>query len=309
MAKQKTFTTDVSQLVVTDDDNYFGLEPELAAFERARFVVMSAPFEGTVSYGVGTGAGPDAIRGASQQVELFDEITRDEHIPRHGVCTLKPFNPKCTAEEMTMGQVYPVAQQIVKAGKFPILVGGEHSVSPGAVKACWEAWPELSVFHIDAHSDLREAYHDDKFSHASAAARMNEWCPIVQVGIRSRERMEAGQPDRPVHCYHAFDYHTEGPWIDEAIGHLSRNVYLTIDVDGFDPSVFPGTGTPEPGGLTWYLGLKMIQRLAQSRNIVGFDVVEVSPIKGQQVSEFAAARLMGRTIAFISQYCWGSASV
>jgi agmatinase len=192
----------------------------------------------------------------------------------------------------------------VKAGKFPVLVGGEHSVSPGAVKAVWEAYPDLSVFHIDAHSDLRDAYHDDKFSHASAAARINEWCPMVQVGIRSRERIEPGHPDRPVHCYHAFDYHTEGPWIDEAISKLSRNVYLTIDVDGFDPSVFPGTGTPEPGGLTWYLGLKMIQKLAQARNIVGFDVVEVAPTPGQQVSEFAGARLMGRIMAFISHYCW-----
>lgn len=296
--------SDIRDIVVTDEDNFFGLEPELASFERAKFVVMSAPYEGTVSYGIGTGAGPKAIRVASQQVELFDEITQAEHIPRHGVCTLRAFNPDCTAEEMTNGQICPVAQQIMKAGKFPILVGGEHSVSSGAVKAVHEVYPDLSVLQIDAHSDMRDAYGEDKFSHASVSARINEWCPIVQVGIRSRERMEPGHPERPVHCYHAFDYHTEGPWIDEAISKLSRNVYLTIDVDGFDPSVFPGTGTPEPGGLSWYLGLKIIQRLAQSRNIVGFDVVEVAPTEGQQVSEFAAARLMGRIIAFISHYCW-----
>jgi agmatinase len=295
---------DINSLVVTDEDNFFGLEPELASFERAKFVVMSAPYEGTVSYGIGTGAGPKAIRVASQQVELFDEITQAEHIPRHGVCTLRAFNPDCSAEEMTMGQIYPVAQQIVKAGKFPILVGGEHSVSSGAVKAVHEAYPDLSVLQIDAHSDMRDAYGEDKYSHASVSARINEWCPIVQVGIRSRERMEPGHPERPVHCYHAFDYHNEGPWIDEAISKLTRNVYLTIDVDGFDPSVFPGTGTPEPGGLSWYLGLKIIQRLAQSRNIVGFDIVEVAPVPSQQVSEFAGARLMGRIIAFISHYCW-----
>ncbi|MCA8913320.1 MAG: agmatinase [Planctomycetes bacterium] len=295
---------DLTDLLVTDDDNFFGLEPELTTLERARIVVMSAPYEGTVSYGKGTGAGPEAIRRASQQVELFDEITGEEHIPRHGVATLKAFNPDCTAEEMTIGQVYPAAKQIFEAGKFPILVGGEHSVSPGAVKAAFETYPDLSVFHIDAHSDMRESYDEDKHSHACAAARINEWCPIVQVGIRSREKFEPGHPDRPVHCYHAWDYHTEGPWIDEAIGKLSRNVYLTIDVDGFDPSVFPGTGTPEPGGLTWYLGLKIIQKLAKARNIVGFDIVEVAPTEGQQVSEFAAARLMGRTIAFVSKYCW-----
>jgi agmatinase len=294
----------IKDLLVTDDDNFFGLEPELATLERARFVVMQAPFEGTVSYGKGTGAGPDAIRAASQQVELFDEITRERHIPRHGVATLRPFDANCTSEQMTMGQIYPATQEIMALGKFPILVGGEHSVSSGAVKAVFERVPDLSVFQIDAHSDMRDAYTGGKYSHASVSARINEWCPIVQVGIRSREQIEPGHPDRPVHCYHAWDYHSEGPWIDEAISKLSRNVYLTIDVDGFDPSVFPGTGTPEPGGLSWYLGLKIIHKLAQSRNIVGFDVVEVAPTEGQQVSEFAAARLMGRIMAFISHYCW-----
>lgn len=296
--------TPLAELLVTDDDNYFGLEPELATLERAKFVVMQAPFEGTVSYGLGTGKGPDAVRRASQQVELFDEITGREHVPQHGVATLKPFDPDCTAEEMTNGKIYPAARQIVNAGKFPILIGGEHSVSSGAVKAVFENVAELSVLQIDAHSDMRDAYTGGQYSHASVSARINEWCPIVQVGIRSRERFEPGHPDRPVHAYHAHEYHTPGPWIDEAIGRLSRNVYLTIDVDGFDPSVFPGTGTPEPGGLSWYLGLEIIKRLAKQRNIVGFDIVEVAPVEGTQVSEFAAARLMGRIIAFISEYCW-----
>jgi agmatinase len=303
-AKPRAAAADVRKLVVMGDDNFFGIEPELATFERARIVVMSAPYEGTVSYGKGTGAGPAAIKRASQQVELFDEITRAEHIPVHGVCTLKPFDPKCSAEEMTMGKIYPVAKQIVDAGKLPVLVGGEHSVSPGAVKAVAEKYPDLSILHIDAHSDLRDAYHDDQYSHASAAARMNEYASIVQIGIRSRERIEPGRADKPVWCYHAYDYRQSGPWIDEAISHLSPNVYLTIDVDGFDPSVFPGTGTPEPGGLSWYTGLDVVEKLCKARNVVGFDIVEVAPTKGTQVSEFAGARLMGRIIAFISHYCW-----
>lgn len=294
----------LNDLLVTDDDNYFGLEPEMATLDRAKFVVMQAPYEGTVSYGHGAGRGPDAVRKASQQVELFDEITGREHIPQRGVATLKPFEPNCTAEEMTLGRIYPVAQQIMQLNKLPILIGGEHSVSPGAVKAVFETVADLSVLQIDAHSDLRNDYEGDEHSHACAAARINEWCPIVQMGIRSREKFEPGHPDRPVHVYHAHEYHAPGPWIDEAISKLSRNVYLTIDVDGFDPSVFPGTGTPEPGGLSWYLGLEIIQKLAKSRNIVGFDIVEVAPVDGTQVSEFAAARLMGRIIAFISEYCW-----
>lgn len=287
--------------VVRDDDNYFGLDPELADLNASEFVVMQAPFEGTVSYGKGTARGPDAIRHASQQVELYDEITNANHIERHGVCTLQPFDVRCSATELHQ-RVLNMTRGIVALDKTPVLVGGEHSVSTGAVEACSERHLEFSVLQIDAHSDLRDSYQGDKHSHACAAARFNEVAPIVQMGIRSREKPEPGHPDRPVHCYPAWQYHEPGAWIDEAISKLTRNVYLTIDVDGFDPSVFPGTGTPEPGGLSWYLGLTIIEKLARARNIVGFDIVEVSPIKGQQVSEFAAARLMSRIIAFIGQY-------
>jgi len=292
----------VASLVVQGGNNYFAIDPKLATFERARFVVIQAGFDKTVSYGGGAGGGPKAIWNASQQVELFDEITGHEHILEHGVCTLKPLNCDCDGAEINR-RIHEVARQVVDAGKIPVLVGGEHTVSFGAVKACWEKYPELSILHIDAHSDLRDEYHGQKFNPATPPARMNELCPIVQAGIRSREAFEPGHPDRPVHCYHAFQYRDSGPWQDEAVSRLSRNVYLTVDVDGFDPSVFPATGTPEPGGLSWYTGLDLIERAARSRNIVGFDIVEVAPVKGSHQTEFAAARLMGRIIAFIAHYC------
>lgn len=292
----------VASLVVRGDDNYFAIDPKIATFERARFVIIQAPFAATVTYGAGTDKGPRAIHEASQQVELFDEMFGREHITEHGVCTLKPLNCKCDGAEINR-RIYEVARQVVAAGKIPILVGGEHTVSFGAVKACWEKYPDLSCLHIDAHSDLRDEYHGAKFNHATAAARINELCSIVQAGIRSREAYEPGHPDRPVHVYHAFQYRDSGVWQDEAVSRLSRNVYLTIDVDGFDPSVFPATGTPEPGGLSWYTGLDLIERACKTRNIVGFDIVEVAPVKESHQTEFAAARLMSRIIAFVSQYC------
>lgn len=304
-AKAKGPSLNVSSLVVHGENNYFAIDPKLATFERARFVVIQAPFDKTVTYGGGTGGGPKAIWNASQQVELFDEITGQQPILDHGVCTLKPLDCKCDGAEINR-RIHEVARQVVEAGKIPILVGGEHTVSFGAVKACWEKYPELSVLHIDAHSDMRDEYHGQKFNHATAAARINELCPIVQAGIRSREAFEPGHPERPVHCYHAFQYRDSGPWQDEAVSRLSRNVYLTVDVDGFDPSVFPGTGTPEPGGLSWYMGLDFIKKIARSRNIVGLDIVEVAPVKGTQVTEFAAARLLGRIIAFVSAWCWNN---
>ena len=292
----------VASLAVRGDDNFFAIDPQLATFERARFVVIQAPFAATVTYGGGAEKGPRAIWDASQQVELFDEMFGREHITEHGVCTLKALNTKCDGAEINC-RIYEVARQVVAAGKIPILVGGEHTVSFGAVKACWEKYPDLSCLHIDAHSDLRDEYHGSKFNHATAAARINELCSIVQAGIRSREQYEPGHPDRPVHVYHAFQYRDSGTWQDEAVSRLSRNVYLTIDVDGFDPSVFPATGTPEPGGLSWYTGLDLIERACKTRNIVGFDIVEVAPVKESHQTEFAAARLMSRIIAFVSQYC------
>ncbi|MCC6575208.1 MAG: agmatinase [Planctomycetes bacterium] len=301
-SKVKAQDLSIAALEVKGENNYFAIEPDLASFKRAKFVVIQAPFDKTVTYGGGTGGGPAAIWNASQQVELFDEQTGEEPILQHGVCTLKPLNCDCDGEEINR-RIYEVAKQVVKAGKIPILIGGEHTVSFGAVKACWEKYPDLSILHFDAHSDLRDEYHGQKFNHATAAARMNELAPIVQCGIRSREAYEPGAKERPVTVYHAFKYNQSGPWVDEAVGKLSRNVYLTIDVDGFDPSVFPATGTPEPGGLTWWLGLEIIERAAKSRNIVGFDVVEVAPVKGNHVTEFAAARLVGKVIAYIARYC------
>ncbi|MCF6228471.1 MAG: agmatinase [Planctomycetes bacterium] len=296
---------ELNDLAVNFPLNFFAIEEEYSAFDKSKFIVIQAPFEGTVSYGQGTAAGPAAILKASQQVELFDEITGKEHIPERGVCTLKPIDVTGGGEAI-FERLYNLTRQVVKAGKTPILIGGEHSVTPGTFKAIAEEWPDLGVLQIDAHSDMRDVYQGDKYSHACAAARMNELAPIVQVGVRSRERFETGHPDRPVTTYHGHEIANSNTWIDEAIGKLPRNVYLTIDVDGFDPSVFPGTGTPEPGGLGWYQGLELNRKLAMARNIVGFDIVEVAPIEGQQVSEFAAARLMSRVIAFISEYCWNT---
>lgn len=297
--------SELKNMVLPYPDNYFAIEDECSGLDTSIFVILQAPFGGTVSYGKGAEHGPKAILLASQQVELFDEITGKEHIPERGVCTIAPVDVSGSAEAVT-GRVYDLAKQVLKLNKTPILIGGEHSVTPGAFRAIAEEWPDLGVLQIDAHSDMRDSYQGDKHSHACAAARMNEYAPIVQVGVRSREKLEPGHPDRPVTTYHGHEISQSESWIDEAIGELPRNVYLTIDVDGFDPSVFPGTGTPEPGGLSWHTGLKLIRKLAMARNIVGFDIVEVAPIDGQQVSEFAAARLMSRVIAFISEYCWSS---
>jgi agmatinase len=292
----------IDSLLVRDGDNYFGLEPKLAAFERAGFVVIQAPFEKTVSYGHGAGAGPRAIRSASQQVEFYDDEIDDSPILKHGVATTEELDCDCDGEEINR-RIYEVARQIVAANKIPALIGGEHTVSYGSVRACHEKYPKLSVLHFDAHSDMRDTYMGQKWNHATAAARINELCPITQIGIRSRERGdEKGSPARPVRCYPAFKYRHAGPWFDDVIGSLSENVYITVDVDGFDPSVMPGTGTPEPGGLDWWTVIDLIHRACRERTVVGFDVVEVAPLEGTQQTEYAAAKLLSKMINYTAHY-------
>ncbi len=293
---------DINSLLVRDADNFFGIDPELATFERARFVVIQAPFEKTVSYGGGTSAGPSAMRTSSQHVEFYDEDLEDTPMLEHGVATTAELDCNCDGEEINQ-RIYQVAKQVVAAGKIPALVGGEHTVSFGNVKACWEKYSDLSVLHFDAHSDMRDTYMGQKWNHATAAARINELCPITQVGIRSREHgKETGHPDRPVVCYPAHKFRRGGQWFDDVINNLSEHVYITVDVDGFDPSVMPGTGTPEPGGLDWWTVIDLIHRACREKTVVGFDVVEVAPMEGTQQTEYAASKLLAKLINYTAAY-------
>lgn len=298
----------IDALEVTSTDNYFGIEPKIAAFDVAKFVIVQAGYEHTVSYGGGTAGGPRAIRTASQQVELYDDQLDAEIVPKFGVCTLDELDCDCDGEEINK-RIYQVSKQVVAADKIPVLIGGEHTVSYGNVKACWEKYKDLWILHFDAHSDLRDTYNGQKWNHATAAARFNEIAPVVQVGIRSREKFERGHPDRPVHCYPAWKYRNvtgdpEKSWLAEVVAHLKgKNVYITVDVDGFDPSVMPATGTPEPGGLDWWTVVDLIHMTCRASNVVGFDIVEVAPVEHSNQTEFAAARLLGKMIAYTGHYC------
>ncbi len=290
--------------VITGPDGYFGLEPELSSLERARFVIAQAPFDKTATFGKGTAQGPRAILEASQHVEFYDQELDASPLLEAGVCTLAPLDCQCSSKEINE-KTYQSTRLVLDHKKIPVLIGGEHSVSFGAVKACHETFKELSVLQIDAHSDLRQSYFGDPFNHACVAARIAELCPIVQMGIRSREASaqdESKELKNPVWCYPASRTRSSGPWIQEAVDRLSQDVYITIDVDGFDPSVMPGTGTPEPGGLDWWVVLEVLHKVCKERIVRGIDIVEVAPISGSQQTEFAAARLLGKILSYTSFY-------
>src|SRR5215218_6885684 len=255
--------------------NFGGIEDEgLSSFERARVVVWPVSYEGTVSYGTGTGAGAEAIVDASRNMELYDEET-DAEVYRLGIHTTDVTPPAATPEAMMKG-LLSRARGLISARKFVCMIGGEHSVSAPVIQAHAEAYENPSVLQIDAHADLRDTYDGTPHSHASIMARVVKdlKIPSVQVGIRSISADEARslKDGLPTKIFWAKDIVGKTNWINDAVDTLTENVYLTIDIDGLDPSLVPTTGTPEPGGLGWYDALGIIRAAARARNIVGMDV-------------------------------------
>ena len=281
--------------------NFGGIDDEeLSSFERARVVVWPVSYEGTVSYGAGTGEGAMAVVDASRNMELYDEET-DAEVYRLGLHTTEVTPPAETPEAM-MKALLERARELVGAGKFVCMIGGEHSVSAPVIRAHAEKYENLSVLQIDAHADLRDTYDGTPHSHASIMARVvrDLKLPAVQVGIRSISAEEARSLDQfPTHIYWAKDIAGRTDWWEEAVGHLTENVYLTIDIDGLDPSLVAQTGTPEPGGLGWYEVLGLIRTLARSRRVVGMDLTEYAYVEGFSASAFLCAKLIYKSLSYI----------
>jgi agmatinase len=282
--------------------NFGGIEEtEFSSFESSRVLVWPIAYEGTVSYGTGTAAGAMAIIDASRNMELYDEET-DSEVYRIGIHTLPPFSPRETPERM-MSELFDETKRLIDTGKFICMLGGEHSVSAPLIKAHHQRYENLSVLQIDAHADLRDTYDGTPHSHASIMARVIKdlKIPSVQVGIRSISADEARslKEGLPTRIFWARDIVGRTDWIDDAIDSLTGNVYLTIDIDGLDPSIMPTTGTPEPGGLGWYETLTLIRKLAAAKNVVGMDLVEYSYVESYDAPAFLCAKLVYKSLAYI----------
>jgi agmatinase len=284
--------------------NFGGIEEaEFSNLDTAQVFVLPVAYEGTVSYGAGTGAGAMAIIEASRNMELYDEET-DAEVYKIGIHTLDEFRPLESPEAMMNG-LYDRTKELLKREKFLCMLGGEHSVSAPVIRAHAEKFHNLSVLQIDAHADLRDEYDDTPHSHASIMARVVKdlRIPSVQVGIRSISADEARALDSgiPTKIFWAKDVVGRTDWIDSAIDSLTENVYLTIDIDGLDPSLVPTTGTPEPGGLGWYETLTLIRKLARKKRVVGMDLVEFSKTDNSDAPAFLCAKLVYKTLAYIFQ--------
>lgn len=271
------------------------LPEEYSNPDTARIAILPIPYDGTSTWVKGADKGPAALLEASANMELYD-IETDYEPYRVGISTESPVREASSPEAMVEAS-QRIVEELINAGKFVVTIGGEHSVSIGPMYAHAKAYENLTVLQIDAHTDLRVEYEGSRCNHACVMARAQEVASIVQVGIRS---MDAGEKPRLPEggVFWAHEIVGNRAWEQAAIDKLSENVYLTIDLDGFDPSVLPSTGTPEPGGLYWHPTLAFLRRVFESRNVVGFDIVELCPNPSEKSSDFLAAKLLYRLLAF-----------
>ncbi|MFB0518127.1 MAG: agmatinase [Acidobacteriota bacterium] len=281
--------------------NFGGLPPEESALETSRFLILPVPYEETVTYLRGTCKGPQAIIEASQHVELYDEELNMEPY-RAGIHTLPDVAPEKDPQHM-MEKLAARIAELHSTTRTLVTLGGEHSITVGIIKGLKKHYPQLSVLNIDAHADLRNEYEGLKLSHACVARRIYEMVPVVMVGVRSMSLEEAEfirEEEFPL--YYASELMAgSSPW-EEIVERLSDTVYVSIDLDVFDPSLMPAVGSPEPGGLDWYKTLELLRLVAERRRVVGFDVVELCPIEGLVAPDFLAAKLVYKMIGYISHF-------
>lgn len=279
--------------------NFLGIPEADNGLESSGVVVLPVPYERTVSYGVGTRNGPSAILEASHYVELYDDEL-DEEVAGVGIHTLPPWLPDRMEPDACVEGLEGIVSELLARPRFVLTLGGEHAIATGPIRAHHRRYPNLSILHFDAHGDLRDEYEGDRHSHACAARRFLETgAPSVHVGIRSISREEvlfAREKDLLIVSNRRLADITE--WMPEALARLTDDVYVTFDVDFFDGSLVPGTGTPEPGGGTWEQALDILRRVATARRIVGADVVEHAPLPGNRAPDFLVAKLCYKLLGY-----------
>lgn len=283
--------------------NFLGLEKKYSRYNKSKIVILQAPLEKTVSYGKGTKDGPKEILKASHYVEFFDEELNKELAFDEGICTLDEIILGKLSTKKSIDKIYKEVKKHIETEKFVVTLGGEHSLSSAPIKAHYEKYENLSILQIDAHSDFRDSYEGSKYSHASVMARVAEFTKdIIQIGIRAQCKEEYDFiKQNKITTFYAREIrenkYTKN-WQQKVVNSLKDNVYITFDVDGFDPSVISATGTPEPGGLFWDETMNLLKHVGKNKNIVGFDVVELASSKNDVSSSFNAAKLVYKILNY-----------
>ena len=274
---------------------FAGIEEKYCTADAAAVYLQSIPYDGTSTWGKGADKGFDAFLDAAENMELYDIETRSE-VFRKGVHILPEISENTSPESM-FEAVYNSTTELLKKNKFLTFFGGEHSVSIGVIKAFYEKHQNLTVLQLDAHADLRPSYDGSAYNHACAVHDASKKTNLIQVGIRSMDQSEEAHMDRSK-VYFADDMYGQSNWMRESIDKMTDQVYLTIDLDVFNPSIMPATGTPEPGGMDWNTCIQYLKMVFSSKEVVGFDIVELAPIKGMKAPQFLAAKLYYKLLSY-----------
>jgi agmatinase len=291
--------------VLNPSSNFLGItEPELYKYKACKCIIQQLPYEYTSSYKLGSSRGPSAILQNSHFVEYYDPEIDTEAYKQCGIAAIREVDFEGLIDEDAMHKIYLETKKHLENEKFTVSLGAEHTITYGVFKAFIEKWDDIAILQIDAHSDLREEYEGNKWSHASVMARINELNPnIFQVGIRAQSAEEASliKASRNIQTWYAHNIWDNEEWMDQLISKLPKRLYITIDTDGFDPSICPSVGTPEPGGLLWYSTLKFLRKVFLKRDVKGFDIVELNPKSEDDNTAYTMAQLCYKLIGY--KYC------
>lgn len=276
---------------------FASVEEEYGQYDNAKVVLIPVPYDGTSTWLKGADKGPEAFLDAADNMEIYDIETKSEPY-KMGIFLDEPVSEDSSPEAMT-DAVHQRVAKYLKDEKLVTLFGGEHSISIGSIRAFGDKYKDLTVLQLDAHTDLRPEFHGSKCNHACAVFEANEKHHLVQVGIRSMDTEEVKYL-KEENVFFAHDIAENKNWIEDVYDRLGDNpIYITIDLDAFDPSICPSTGTPEPGGLEWYPTLKLLKKVIQTKNVVGFDIVELMPNEHEKSSDFLAAKLYYKMLAYL----------
>ncbi len=290
--------------VLPAEEGFLALpDAELTTLENAKVVIQQIPYEYTSSYISGSDKGPKAMVDASHFVEFYDEEIDQETYKNIGIATLDSLDFNGKVDEDAMVLIANQTRELLNQNKFVVSLGAEHTVTNGFMRAFKEKYPSISVLQIDAHSDLRQEYNGNPYSHASVMARINDMSiNLVQVGIRAQciEESQLIKSSPIIHTWYAHMLDNQDKWIEDCIDKLGDIVYVSIDADGFDPSIVPAVGTAEPGGLSWQQGTKLLKRLCERKKVVGFDIVEIAPREVDIITEFTMAKLCYKFLGYLN---------
>ncbi len=276
---------------------FAGIPAEFASYDGAAILLQSIPYDGTSTWGKGADMGFSAFLEAADNMELYD-IETDSEVYRKGIHIL-PVITENSSPEAVFSMVYKKTTSLLNTGKFLTFFGGEHAISIGVIKAFYEHYEQLTVLQLDAHADLRPSYDGTPYNHACAMHDASLHTNLIQVGIRSMDVEELPYLNRG-NCF--FAHQLEGDWAEQVLKKITGNVYVTIDLDAFDPAIMPATGTPEPGGMQWNSTMRFLKRLFEEKEVKGFDITELAPIENIKAPNFLAAKLYYKLLSYKFKY-------